>query len=85
MPETPISEALYVRAIGTELLAFAKQCDLHKLARQMDSDALSLLCEIKTILDDSALDDPTCFLRVDAIVQTFFAHGLTTDRHRELD
>lgn len=83
--DTPISEELYARAIGWEVVKYVKDYDMHRLARQADSDAIALLHEIKAVLDDRILDDPTCFCRVDALVRAFFHHGLHTQRHSELD
>lgn len=80
-----ISEELYARAIGWEILKYTKEYNLHNLARQIDSDAVALLGEIKAILDDPALDDPACFYRVDALVRAFHRHSLTTDRHEEVN
>lgn len=83
--DTPISEELYARAIGWEVVKYVKDYDMHRLARQMDSDAVALLKEIKAVLDVRTLDDPTCFYRVDALVQAFSRYGLYTQRHWELD
>lgn len=79
-----VEERLCAQAIGWDFLRYAKQYDIHDLARQVDSDAVALIKEIKTILDDHTLDDPDCFLRVDAIVRSFHVRGLSTDRHWEV-
>ena len=47
--------------------------------------AVQLLRRIKEILDDEALDDPTCFQRIDAIVSVWHEAGLETDRHWECE
>lgn len=80
-----ISEELYARAIGLEILKYVKDCDLHRLARQVNTEALLLIQEILEILDDAALDDPECFSRVDLLVRAFHSCGLLTTRHCELD
>lgn len=46
---------------------------------------VQLLRRIKEILDDEALDDPTCFQRIDAIVSAWHEAGLETDRHWECE
>ena len=43
------------------------------------------IMNIKEILDDEALDDPTCFQRIDAIVSAWHEAGLETDRHWECE
>lgn len=49
--------------------------------QQVDGAAVKLLERIKAILDDDALDDPECFHRIDAIVDTFHEAGIPTSRH----
>lgn len=51
------------------------------VAQEAGSAALQVLTEIKTILDDDALDDPACFRRIDAIVDAFHKSGISTIRH----
>jgi len=80
-----IEERLYAQAIGWEVLRYAKAYDTHELARKVDSDAIDLIKKIKAILDDLTLDDPDCFLRIDAIVRAFHSYDLSTDRHWELE
>ena len=78
-------EELYARAIGREIMNWAKSHDLHLLGQQADRDALLLLKEIQSILNDDTLDDPECFYRIDAIVSAFHRVGLSTDRHWDVD
>lgn len=80
-----VEERLCAQAIGWEFLRYSKQYSIHDLAKQVDSDAVDLIKEIKAILDDPALDDPECFLRIDSIVRAFHAHSLTACRHWELE
>ncbi len=80
-----VEERLCAQAIGWDFLRYAKKYNIHDLAQQVDSDAVALIKEIKTILDDPALDDPECFLRVDAIVRAFHKYDLPTGRHWELE
>lgn len=40
-------------------------------ARLMDSAACRALEDIRTVLDDDSLDDPTCFRRIERIVEVY--------------
>lgn len=80
-----VEESLITQAIGRDFLQYAKQYDIHDLARQVDSDAVNLIKEIKVILDNTALDDSECFLRIDDIVKAFYNHNLDTSRYWELE
>ena len=79
-----ISEELFARAIGREVLNYVKDYDLHRMARQVNTEALLLLKEILDILDDASLDDPECFYQVERLVHAFHSRGLLTTRHCEL-
>lgn len=73
---------LYAQTIGMEVLKSLSGEDvLEALARKADTKALQALSEIRAILDDETLDDPACFRRIDAIVETLHLHGLSTTRH----
>ena len=86
LDSTPtIEERLYAQELGWEVLRCAKELNVQELARKVDSEAIALIKEIKTILDDRTLDDPDCFLRIDAIVRVFHKYDLPTDRHWELE
>lgn len=79
--EPTVSEELYARALGWEMLKFARAYGEHDLARHLDTEATSVLGRIQTILDDDTLDAPQCFQRIEAIVDAFHAAGLSTRRH----
>lgn len=80
--ESPIFEELYAQAIGAQVLKYLLQEGaLETLAGKTESAALRTLSEIQAILNDDALDDPSCFRRIDAVVNTFHARGLSTTRH----
>ena len=66
-----VEKRLYAQAVGWEVLRYAKELNTHELAQKVDSDAITLIKEIKAILDDRTLDDPDCFQRIDAIVRAF--------------
>lgn len=78
-----VVDELWVRAVAQEMLRFAKSTGEETLARGVDSEAVRILTEIKGVLDDPELDDPECFLRIDAIVDVFYRAGLSTRRHIE--
>ena len=73
-----VTEELFAYTIGQEALRYIHS---EPLALSIESQALQILSEIKLILDDRTLDDPECFHRIDAIVNTFHAHGIRTSRH----
>lgn len=52
--------------------------------RDVDSHAVRLLAEIQALLDDDRLDDPTCFQRMEDVLEKWNRAGLRTTRHREL-
>lgn len=79
------SEDFYAHSIGREVLTWAKSCAPHLLGQQVAADALLLLKEIQSILNDDTCDDPECFYRIDAIVTAFHRAGLVTDRHWEAE
>ena len=80
-----IDDSLYANTLGKQLLQWAKECSPKLLAEQVNTEAILLLKEIQSILDDETLDDPECFYRIDAIVSVFHRAGLETTRHWELD
>ena len=51
----------------------------------MESNALSLLEEIRAILADDTLSDPECFYKIDEIVMAFYHAGVSLDRHCQAD
>lgn len=80
--EDPIFEELYAQAIGKQVLKYLlKEGVLDMLAQETESAALRVLSEIQTILNDDEMDDPSCFRRIDAIVNAFHTQGLSTVRH----
>ncbi len=75
-------EELFAQIIGTEVLKYLfGEGVLKTLSQEAESAAVRVLAEIRTVLDDEALDDPTCFRRIDAIVSAFHAQGISTTRH----
>ena len=78
-----IGEELYVQSLGWEVLRYLKREEekLLSLYREVDGEALRVLEEIRSVLDDDTLEDPDCFERIEAIVKTFYAHDISTNRH----
>lgn len=78
-----IRDELYVQTLGWEVLRFLKREEgrLLDLQQKADSQALSILEEIRQVLDDPALDDSECFQRIERIVHIFCAHDISTTRH----
>lgn len=73
---------LYAQTIGMEVLnSLSGEDVLEALVQKTDAEVLQVLSEIRAILDDDSLDDPACFRRIDAIVETLHRHGLSTGRH----
>ena len=83
--EAAIYDELYSRAIGKEVMRWARGHDPESFTKGADSEAVLLIRRIKAILDDGTLRDADCFLRIDAIVSEFCAAGIPTDRHLETD
>lgn len=80
-----MNQALYAKALGDLILRYEEHLSPAVVAEQVESNALSLLAEIKSILDDESLTDPECFYKIDEIVMAFYRAGISTDRHWEAD
>ena len=76
---------LYARAIGELTAIYLEHMDQKELFELAERRAVALLGQIKAILDDATLDDPACFLRIDAIVGVFAQEGISTLRHLECE
>lgn len=79
--EFSVQDELYARAIGWKVLDYLRREHPGEAAKEVEGDALRVLEKIQTILDDDTLDDSDCFERIDLIVKTFYAYGLSTNRH----
>ena len=80
-----IEERLYAKAIGYEVIQWAKEYNPSLLSGQVHTDAILLIKEIQSILNDETLNDPDCFYRIAAIISAFDHAGLTTTRHWETE
>lgn len=79
--ERSIAESMRARFLGQEVVKFIKASDPQCLERGVNEEALALLDRIKTILDDTTIDDPKCFHRIEAVVDAFHEVGIPTRRH----
>ena len=78
-----IEDELYARSLGWEIMKYLQQekDHLQALRQEVNMDALRVLEKIQRILNDDTLDDPECFERIELIVRTFYANGISTSRH----
>lgn len=76
---------LCANAIGNYIITYLDCLSDEAIAHMTELCAVQLLRRIKEILDNEALDDPTCFQRIDAIVSAWHEAGLETDRHWECE
>ena len=76
---------LCANAIGNYIITYLDCLSDEAIAHMTELCAVQLLRRIKEILDDEALDDPTCFQRIDAIVSAWHEAGLETYRHWECE
>jgi len=76
--DSTLPEQLIAAAIGREVLA---HLDRQSLVKEVQSESVALLEEVRRILDDDSLDDPACFHKIEAIVTAFHCHGIPTARH----
>ncbi len=77
-----ISDGLWAQAVGEQMLKIAKAQDWKQ---DVDSRAVRLLAEIQALLDDDRLDDPTCFRRMEDVLEKWNQAGLRTTRHQEIE
>ena len=75
-----VSEALWARTMGQEILKFVKSRGVD-VDQRIHDEAVAQLEQVKAILDDDSLADPACFHRIDAIVDAFQSAGISTARH----
>lgn len=76
-----VSEALYAKVLGAQALNFLKSNEPQTLAELADHEAMVLLEKVRGILDDSRLDDPECFQKIEALVDAFSEAGISVARH----
>lgn len=76
-----IRRYMYAQALGERALSYLETLRPGELDRRVETEAMALIAKIKAVLDDETLDDPTCFFRIEAIVEAFQAAGLPISRH----
>jgi len=80
--EHSIEEEFAAQAIGAEVLKYLKRTwTPQMLAREAENRAVKVLEDILRVLDDDTLDDPQCFLRVQAILNVLEANDIYSTRH----
>ena len=83
--ENGVVSRLCAAALGELAMEYLEVLPTKVIAELAERRAVALLGQIKAILDDEALDDPACFLRIDAIVGVFAREGISTLRHLECE
>lgn len=78
-------QALYAKALGDLILRYEERLSPDAVIKQMESNALSLLEEIRAILTDDTLSDPECFYKIDAMVMDFYQVGDPLDSRWQAD
>jgi len=76
-----MKDELYARAIGWKVLDYLRKEHPKAVADEIGGDAVRILEQIQIILNDDTLSDPDCFERIEKIVRTFHANGISTNRH----
>lgn len=81
-PTPPVAEELLAQTIGEVVLHAINLDDMRTYAQVLaEREAVSVLQEIKRILDSPDLSDKDCFDRMEEILAAWSLHGLTTNRH----
>lgn len=80
--ELNTQEELTARAIGLAVMRYLKREETaREIARETEAEAVKILEEIRSTLDDLTLDDPACFRRIEAILGVLEEHGMDAPRH----
>lgn len=72
---------LYAKALGDYIMRYIRSLTREDLLRYMELDAVTVIAQIKAVLDDESLDDPSCFQCIDATVSALHKNGISTTRH----
>lgn len=73
---------LLIFSIGQLILDHMKEDELLSAAiSAAESEAMKTLDEIRGVLNDDTLDDPTCFKQIELIVDRLSDRGILTIRH----
>lgn len=76
-----LTEWLVTRSIGIEMLYQIGVMSKDTFIDRVDGEMMKILLEIIEILEDKTLDDPTCFKRIDTIVDVFQKRYFNITRH----
>lgn len=80
--EFSIREELLAPMIGQEILKYVRREGfLEKLSQKAESKEHLMLEKIRQVLDDGDMEDPECFLRIEAIMAVFEEEGVSIFRH----
>ena len=80
--EFSIREELLAPMIGQEILKYVRREGfLEKLSQKAESKKHLMLEKIRQVLDDGDMEDPECFLRIEAIMAVFEEEGVSIFRH----
>lgn len=79
--DNEIPRALYGNTVEQLVITYVANLSMEELAPKLNAAAMSLLSEIKAILDDGTVEDPECLRRIDRIVDAFWSKGIYTPRH----
>ena len=79
--DTEIAQALYEKAAVELAVSCMEKLRPDDLIPLIESEAIDLLSQIKTILETDTMEDPECFRRIDEIVCAFWRKGIYTPRH----
>lgn len=79
--DNPNVRHIYAKALGDLVVSYLEALGCYPVPDVVESRALDTLARVKAVLDNNALDDPDCFCRIEAIVETFYSTGLSTSRH----
>ncbi|WP_300862426.1 hypothetical protein [uncultured Oscillibacter sp.] len=75
-------EELLANVIGTLVIRHLRGETIpREIAGAMESKAVRTLEHIRHILNDDSVDDPDCFLRIEAIVCAMEDGGIPVQRH----
>lgn len=85
MKKKRTSEFLYAQAIGEKVLNYLGEETVQEYCAAVDSEAVRLIDELLELMDDPILSDWDCFERMEAVIRTFYVHGLRTNRHIECE
>lgn len=80
--EPDVPSALYYAAVGKMVLDYMERMHPAVISHAMEDRAMQTLEAIRCILDNDALDDASCFRRIDSLVKLFYQElNIKVGRH----